>query len=214
VTDRSTSKSKTAGSRPALPSLISIRAPFSAQNCSRSLSPSFLCFRSRSLSRSPISTSRRDTLGGRTTCTSSSVYSPLWRPTRPDLTCPSSPLASMGFSFAHNAIQLMRLDGMITGATLLGGLFLYDIFWVFGTAAMLEKSVMVEVATGLDAPIKVRQRAFISLSSYALLTRPSILNTSAAAVPQRSCDDRVGWVHHARARRHHHPRCVVFISPR
>ncbi|KAL7411918.1 signal peptide peptidase-domain-containing protein [Mrakia frigida] len=55
----------------------------------------------------------------------------------------------MGFSFAQNAIQLMRLDGMLTGAMLLGGLFLYDIFWVFGT------DVMVSVATGLDAPIKL-----------------------------------------------------------
>ena len=56
---------------------------------------------------------------------------------------------------------------MITAATLLGGLFLYDIFWVFGTAAMLEKSVMVEVATGLDAPIKVSQTA-------AVLSDPSL----------------------------------------
>ncbi|CED85513.1 Uncharacterized conserved protein [Phaffia rhodozyma] len=55
----------------------------------------------------------------------------------------------LGFSFAHTAIQLMKLDSFITGATLLGGLFFYDIFWVFGT------EVMVSVAKGLDAPVKL-----------------------------------------------------------
>ena len=48
-----------------------------------------------------------------------------------------------------SAIQLMSLGTFQTGAILLGGLFFYDIFWVFGT------NVMVSVAKNLEAPIKV-----------------------------------------------------------
>lgn len=54
-----------------------------------------------------------------------------------------------GFSFSVNAIQLLSIDSFKTGIILLSGLFLYDIFWVFGT------EVMVTVAKGFDAPIKV-----------------------------------------------------------
>lgn len=39
----------------------------------------------------------------------------------------------LSFSFAYSAIKAMKLDGFLTGAALLSGLFLYDIFWVFGT---------------------------------------------------------------------------------
>lgn len=39
----------------------------------------------------------------------------------------------LSFAFAYSAIKAMKLDGFLTGATLLAGLFLYDIFWVFGT---------------------------------------------------------------------------------
>ncbi|KAJ9105768.1 hypothetical protein QFC20_004255 [Naganishia adeliensis] len=55
----------------------------------------------------------------------------------------------LSFSFAYSAIKAMKLDGFATGAALLAGLFLYDIFWVFGTP------VMENVAKSLDAPIKV-----------------------------------------------------------
>ncbi|KAF8829270.1 hypothetical protein HHX47_DHR3001068 [Lentinula edodes] len=41
------------------------------------------------------------------------------------------------------------LDSFKTGTALLSGLFIYDIWWVFGTP------VMVEVATKLDVPIKL-----------------------------------------------------------
>lgn len=54
-----------------------------------------------------------------------------------------------GICFALNAIQLLSLDSFKTGMILLGGLFFYDIFWVFGT------EVMVSVAKNFDAPIKV-----------------------------------------------------------
>ncbi|KAJ3412423.1 WD repeat-containing protein wrap73 [Chytridiales sp. JEL 0842] len=55
----------------------------------------------------------------------------------------------IGESLSIGAIQLLNLDSFKTGIVLLSGLFLYDIFWVFGT------EVMVTVAKGLDAPIKV-----------------------------------------------------------
>ncbi|KAH9911597.1 signal peptide peptidase-domain-containing protein [Fomitopsis serialis] len=55
----------------------------------------------------------------------------------------------LALSFAHNAISLMKIDSFQTGCVLLSGLFLYDIWWVFGT------DVMVAVATTLDVPIKI-----------------------------------------------------------
>ncbi|KAG0227881.1 hypothetical protein BGW42_002535 [Actinomortierella wolfii] len=54
-----------------------------------------------------------------------------------------------GMSFAANAIQLLALDSFKTGMIMLSGLFIYDIFWVFGT------EVMVTVAKNFDAPVKV-----------------------------------------------------------
>jgi minor histocompatibility antigen H13 len=54
-----------------------------------------------------------------------------------------------GLAFATSAVQLIALDAFATGMILLGGLFFYDIFWVFGT------EVMVSVAKNFDAPIKV-----------------------------------------------------------
>lgn len=43
---------------------------------------------------------------------------------------------------------MISLDSIKVGCLLLVGLFVYDIFWVFGT------DVMVTVAKGLEAPIK------------------------------------------------------------
>ncbi|KAI7822122.1 signal peptide peptidase-domain-containing protein [Kickxella alabastrina] len=54
-----------------------------------------------------------------------------------------------GLAFSFSAINLIRLDSFKSGMIMLGGLFLYDIFWVFGT------EVMVSVAKNFDAPIKV-----------------------------------------------------------
>jgi len=55
----------------------------------------------------------------------------------------------LGLSFAHNALSLLKLDSFKTGSILLSGLFVYDVWWVFGT------EVMVKVATTLDLPIKI-----------------------------------------------------------
>nr|ACO10472.1 Minor histocompatibility antigen H13 [Caligus rogercresseyi] len=54
-----------------------------------------------------------------------------------------------GLAFAVNGIDLLHLNTVLTGCILLGGLFFYDIFWVFGT------NVMVTVATNFEAPIKL-----------------------------------------------------------
>ncbi|KAI0320772.1 signal peptide peptidase-domain-containing protein [Amylostereum chailletii] len=55
----------------------------------------------------------------------------------------------LALSFAHEALTMMKVDSWRTGCILLSGLFVYDIWWVFGT------NVMVSVATSLDVPIKL-----------------------------------------------------------
>ena len=55
----------------------------------------------------------------------------------------------LALAFATNAVQLLALDSFKTGGILLSTLFIYDIFWVFGT------EVMVSVAKKFDGPIKV-----------------------------------------------------------
>ncbi|XP_048874481.1 minor histocompatibility antigen H13-like isoform X1 [Brienomyrus brachyistius] len=54
-----------------------------------------------------------------------------------------------GLAFALNGVELLHLNNISTGCILLGGLFVYDIFWVFGT------NVMVTVAKSFEAPIKL-----------------------------------------------------------
>jgi len=55
----------------------------------------------------------------------------------------------LGMAFAINGVELLHLNNIVTGCILLGGLFIYDIFWVFGT------NVMVTVAKSFEAPIKL-----------------------------------------------------------
>ncbi|XP_055546993.1 minor histocompatibility antigen H13 [Wyeomyia smithii] len=55
----------------------------------------------------------------------------------------------LGLAFAVNGVELLHLNNIATGCILLGGLFFYDIFWVFGT------NVMVTVAKSFEAPIKL-----------------------------------------------------------
>lgn len=55
----------------------------------------------------------------------------------------------LGLAFAINGVELLQLNSVLTGCILLGGLFIYDIFWVFGT------DVMVTVAKSFEAPIKL-----------------------------------------------------------
>ena len=39
----------------------------------------------------------------------------------------------LAVSFAYNGLTLLRLDSFRTGCILLSGLFVYDVWWVFGT---------------------------------------------------------------------------------
>lgn len=58
-------------------------------------------------------------------------------------------------SFAFNAITLLKLDSFKTGTVLLAGLFIYDVWWVFGSSHAFGESVMVSVAKNFAAPIKI-----------------------------------------------------------
>jgi len=54
-----------------------------------------------------------------------------------------------GLAFSVQGVAMLSLGSYKVGCILLGGLFFYDIFWVFGT------DVMVTVAKSFDAPIKL-----------------------------------------------------------
>jgi len=55
----------------------------------------------------------------------------------------------LGLAFSIQGVATISLPSYQVGCILLGGLFFYDIFWVFGT------DVMVTVAKSFDAPIKL-----------------------------------------------------------
>ena len=44
-----------------------------------------------------------------------------------------------GLAFAVNGVELLHLNNVMTGCILLGGLFIYDIFWVFFTFFFITK---------------------------------------------------------------------------
>jgi len=60
-----------------------------------------------------------------------------------------------GISFCLLGIRMINLSSYKTGSILLIGLFFYDVFWVFGSKPVFGSNVMVSVATGLEAPIKL-----------------------------------------------------------
>jgi minor histocompatibility antigen H13 len=55
----------------------------------------------------------------------------------------------LGLAFSLQGIEHLSLGAVQNGVILLGGLFFYDVFWVFCTP------VMVSVAKSFDAPIKL-----------------------------------------------------------
>jgi len=55
----------------------------------------------------------------------------------------------VGTSLAITAITVMKIDSFKVACILLGGLFFYDVFWVFGT------DVMITIAKRVDGPIKI-----------------------------------------------------------
>ena len=71
---------------------------------------------------------------------------------------PTWPVANaVALSLAFGAIALLRLDSFFTGGALLTGLFFYDVWFVFGTAAVFGgESVMVSVAKSVEGPIAIR----------------------------------------------------------
>jgi len=74
-----------------------------------------------------------------------------------------------GLAFAINGIELLHLNNIKIGCILLCGLFVYDIFWVFGT------NVMITVAKSFDAPIKLifpqdlLENGILAASNFAML---------------------------------------------
>jgi minor histocompatibility antigen H13 len=53
----------------------------------------------------------------------------------------------LSFSFAQTSIAMLKLDGFKTGGALLLGLFVYDIFWVFGTPVVRRDVLAPGAAT-------------------------------------------------------------------
>lgn len=68
----------------------------------------------------------------------------------------------LGIAFSIFGIENIMLGQFKVGFILLGLLFFYDIFWVFGTP------VMVEVAKNLDGPIKLMFPKELKSDSYEL----------------------------------------------
>ena len=60
-----------------------------------------------------------------------------------------------GISFCVQSIERMSIGSYKIGAILLSGLFIYDIFWVFGSEKVFGSNVMVTVAKSFDGPIKL-----------------------------------------------------------
>ncbi|PKA59882.1 Signal peptide peptidase 2 [Apostasia shenzhenica] len=69
----------------------------------------------------------------------------------------------LGISFCIQGIEMLSLGSFKTGAILLAGLFVYDIFWVFFTP------VMVSVAKSFDAPIKLLFPTLDSARPFSML---------------------------------------------
>jgi minor histocompatibility antigen H13 len=84
----------------------------------------------------------------------------------------------LGLAFALSAIKLLHLDSFKTGMTLLAGLFLYDIFWVFGT------DVMVSVAKSFDVPVKLLfPRNVLQLAWWKLSSEFTMLGLGDIVIP-------------------------------
>uniref|UniRef100_A0A7S0ZPL8 Minor histocompatibility antigen H13 n=2 Tax=Noctiluca scintillans TaxID=2966 RepID=A0A7S0ZPL8_NOCSC len=66
-----------------------------------------------------------------------------------------------GVSFCLLGIKMIGIASYRTGAIMLIGLFFYDIFWVFGSKSVFGSNVMVTVAKGVEAPIKLMFPRFL-----------------------------------------------------
>ncbi|KAF7321378.1 Sec7-like domain belongs to guanine nucleotide exchange factors [Mycena kentingensis (nom. inval.)] len=97
----------------------------------------------------------------------------------------------LGISVAIGALSVLKLDSFRTGTILLTGLFIYDIWWVFGTAWVGTESVMVKVATGLDVPIKLVVAKSVTERGYTMLGLGDIV------VPGLFCSLALRYDHHS-----------------
>uniref|UniRef100_A0A803VQE1 Histocompatibility minor 13 n=1 Tax=Ficedula albicollis TaxID=59894 RepID=A0A803VQE1_FICAL len=94
-----------------------------------------------------------------------------------------------GLAFSLNGVELLHLNNVSTGCILLGGLFIYDVFWVFGT------NVMVTVAKSFEAPIKLvfpqdLLEKGLDADNFAMLGLGDIVIPACAAVP----GPRLHWI--------------------
>ncbi|ORX35297.1 signal peptide peptidase-domain-containing protein [Kockovaella imperatae] len=69
----------------------------------------------------------------------------------------------LALSLATTTLSLLKLDSFLTAFSLLALLLVYDVFWVFATP------VMVDVARGVDAPIKLLAPKSGSSLDFAML---------------------------------------------
>lgn len=65
---------------------------------------------------------------------------------------PNNILAS---GLALSAVDMLAISDFQSSAILLSGLFIYDIFWVFGSKSVFGSNVMVSVAKQFEGPIKL-----------------------------------------------------------
>jgi hypothetical protein len=78
----------------------------------------------------------------------------------------------LGIAFCIQGIELLGLGSFFNGLVLLCGLFVYDVFWVFGT------DVMVTVAKSFDGPIKLLFPQYLDATAH-----PSMLGLGDIVVP-------------------------------
>lgn len=81
----------------------------------------------------------------------------------------------LAMAVAIQGICTLRLDSFKTGLIMLGGLFLYDIYFVFGT------DVMVTVATKLQVPIKLEIPRPLSITELEKVASADDVSAAAAA---------------------------------
>jgi len=62
---------------------------------------------------------------------------------------------TIGISLIMITLKIIKLNSLKVSCILLISLFFYDIFWVFYSDRIFDKSVMITVATMVDLPIKL-----------------------------------------------------------
>eukprot|EP00435_Cladocopium_sp_Y103_P053154 s514_g16.t9 len=96
----------------------------------------------------------------------------------------------MGLSFCLLGIRHINLSNFRTGVVLLAGLFVYDVFWVFFSKPLFGSNVMVSVAKGIEAPMKLMlPRDFGGCGDFKF----SMLGLGDIAVPGLFCALLAKW---------------------